>query len=124
MHEYFCEHPFVQDPWRGDSNHPPPVALFSTFHFRCLELVLAAITVARGRSQCVLCVGQSCACGYLASLMSAGARPNIILTFSHVSGDEEPCFSRGPCMHVRSHLCQILIRLPSKISRKKSERVF
>lgn len=106
MHEYFCEHPIVQDPWREDSNHPtppPPAALFSTFRFRCLELVLAAITVARGRSQSVLCVGQSCGGVYLAWLMSVGARLNIILTFSHINVDEEPCCSHGLCMHVCIH---------------------
>lgn len=85
------------------SNPPPPVALFSTFRFRCLELVLAAITVARGRSQSVLCVGQSCGRVYLAWLMSVGARLNIILTFSHINVDEEPCFSHGLCMHVCIH---------------------
>lgn len=80
---------------------PSPVSLapFLTFHFRCLELVLAAITVARGRSQSVLCVGHSCGPGCLASLMSASAWLKIILAFSRIGVAEEPSFSDGLCMH-------------------------
>lgn len=77
---------------------PVSLAPFLTFHFRCLELALAAITVARGRSQSVLCVGHSCGPVCLASLMSAGAWLKIILTFSRISVAEEPSFSDGRCM--------------------------
>lgn len=93
MHEDFCEHPIVPDLWRADSNHPPLLALFLTVHFRCLELVLAAITVTRGCSQSVLCVGQSCGRVCLASLMSTGAWMDIILTFSHINVAEETSVS-------------------------------
>lgn len=76
---------------------PVSLALFLTFYFRSLELVLAAITVARGRSQSVLCVGHSCGPVCLASLMSTGAWLKIILTFSHINVAEEPSFSPGLC---------------------------
>lgn len=59
--------------------------------------MLAAITVARGRSQSVLCVGHSCGPVCLASVMSAGAWLKIILTFSRISVAEEPSFSDGLC---------------------------
>lgn len=58
-----------------------------TFRFRCLELALAALTVARGRSQSVLCVGHSCGPVCLASLMSTGAWLETILGVA-----EEPFF--------------------------------
>lgn len=90
----FCEHPIVL----AIQTIPVSLAPFLTFHFRCLELVLAAITVARGRSQSVLCVGHSCGPVCLASLMSAGAWLKIILTFSRISFAEEPSFSDGLCM--------------------------
>lgn len=90
----FCEHPIVL----AIQTIPVSLAPFLTFHFRCLELVLAAITVARGRSQSVLCVGHSCGPVCLASLMSAGAWLKIILTFSRISVAEEPSFSDGLCM--------------------------
>lgn len=77
---------------------------FKLFYFRSLELVLAAITVARGRSQSVLCVGHSCGPVCLASLMSTGAWLKIILTFSHFNVAEEPSFARGLCPPVCSSL--------------------
>lgn len=91
----FCEHPIVL----AIQTIPVSLAPFLTFQFRCLELVLAAITVPRGRSQSVLCVSHSCGSVCLASLMSAGAWLKIILTFFRISVAEKPSFSDGLCMH-------------------------
>lgn len=81
--------------------HPPfslrsTFSSFLTFHFRRLELCVRCYTCGTGwLTKWSLCGPESHGPVCLASLMSAAARPNIVLAFSHINVAKELFLQRS-----------------------------